>query len=95
MPASLRTFDLPEDYRPATGDLLQDFLNKNSSKPVAISVSALRRLDTLVVQLLLVAARDWRRRGLGFTLTGLRPDLDEALHQIGVTEDLLGRRATA
>ena len=95
MPASLKSFDLADGYRPMPGDPLQDFLNKNRDQPVAINLAALRRIDTLVVQLLLVAARDWRRRGLGFTLTSLRPDLDEALHQIGVTDDLLGRRVTA
>lgn len=95
MPTSLQIFDLPDGYRPMPGDPLQDFLNKNRDQPVAINLAALRRIDTLVVQLLLVAARDWRRRGLGFTLTSLRPDLDEALHQIGVTDDLLARRLTA
>lgn len=95
MPASLKIFDLPQAYRPRPGDPLQEFLKNNSGLPVAINATALRRFDTLVVQLLLVAARDWRRRGVGFTLTGLRPDLDDALRQIGVTDDLLDREAAA
>jgi anti-anti-sigma regulatory factor len=95
MPANLINFDLPERYRPAPGDPLQEFLKKNSTRPVSINVAALRRLDTLVVQLLMVAARDWRQRGLDFTLIGLRPDLAEALDLIGVTGDLLDRGMTA
>ena len=95
MPANLNNFDLPERYRPAPGDALLEFLKTNSAMPVSVNVAALRRLETVVVQLLLVAAADWRRRGIAFTLTGLRPDLGDALDQIGVTRDLLDRGVPA
>ena len=95
MPASLKSFELPEGYRPALGDSLQDFLKMNGDAPVAISLAALRRVDTLVVQLLLIAAQDWRRRGLSLRVTGVRSDFEESLQQLGVTMDLLDREVTA
>ena len=95
MQVSLKIFDLPVGYRPAPGDPLLNFLGKNSGTAVRVNLAALRRVDTLVVQVLLIAARDWERRGLAFSLTGVRPDLDEALHQIGVTNGLIHREAAA
>ena len=95
MPASQKIFDLSQGYRPAPGDPLLDFLGKNRGVSVAVSLAALRRLDTLVVQLLLVAAQDWRRRGLAFSVTSVRPDLEETLRQLGVTADLLPCEAAA
>ena len=95
MPDSLKCFDLSNGFRIGQGDPLQQFLKENSGMAVVINLSALRRIDTLVLQLLLVAARDWARRGLGFTLVGLTQDVDEALLQMGAREDLLKRGVTA
>lgn len=94
MRASLNIFDLPEGFRPSPGDCLQEFLKKNRAGPVAVNIAMLRRPDVLIVQSLLVAAAEWRRRGFSFAITEVRSDLEQALLQIGVTDDLLARRVS-
>ena len=95
MQASLNTFDLPEGFRPSPGDPLQEFLIINRAQPVAVNIAILRRLDVMIIQSLLVAAAEWRRRGLSFAITDARSDLEQALRQIGVTDDLLARRVSS
>lgn len=88
-------FAIPETYRPAADDSLRAFLRDHSASAVRISVAAVRRFDTMLVQLLLCAARDWKRRGLEFDLCGVSEVFDARLQILGVTRGILQRRAGA
>lgn len=83
------TFDLPERV-PVTGDnALVPFLRQNPDQPLRLSAARLRRLETPLVQVLLAAAADWRRRGVPFVLAEVSAAQADVLRLLGVTADHL------
>lgn len=90
-----KCFVLPEAFRPAEDDSLRAFLQANPATAVRVDASRLRRLDGTVAELLLVAARAWRERGLRFEVTGLAPLNVEVCIGLGLRSDTLMWRAAA
>ena len=88
-------FTLPERISVTAENALLPFLRTHADAAVEISIAALRRLDTPLVQTLLAAAADRRARGISFCLTGVSPDQAEQLSALGVTGALLETRGIA
>lgn len=88
-------FTLPERLSVVEKNALLPFLRDNPDAPVDICAARLRRLDTALVQALVVAAADRRARGVAFRLTGLTPDQAAQLSALGVTEELLSFQVAA
>jgi anti-anti-sigma regulatory factor len=82
-------FNLPDRYSFDEDTTLRVFLQENSDRKVMISAQNLRRIDSLLVQYLIAAARRWMGRGLSFQVIHLRAELARSLALLGVTPDLL------
>lgn len=82
-------FDLPERVSVTGDNALIPFLRQNPDTAVRISAGRLRRLDTPLVQVLLAAAADRRRRGLDFVVSGLSEGHVDQLAALGVTQAVL------
>ena len=72
---------------------LQAFLSVNRQHPVWIEAGGLRRPDTLLLQLLVAACRDWVARGLPFRLTGVPDRILSLLPLLGLQPDMIGAEA--
>lgn len=68
---------------------LQTRLGAHRKQAFIVSAHAWRTFDSLTLQLLLSAARDWARRGQRFVVTGLSADMAAILGQVGVRPDML------
>ncbi|MGB8813512.1 MAG: STAS domain-containing protein [Paracoccaceae bacterium] len=90
-----KSFVLTENFRPAEDARLQNFLSENAKFGVRISAAKLRRVDTMLVELLLCAATSWRGRGLGFEVTDVSEANEVVFQQLGITSGLLMRRVAA
>jgi ABC-type transporter Mla MlaB component len=86
-----KDFALQEDFMPAQDSGIQSFLKENSGFSVRIDAGNLRRVDTMLVELLLSAAASWRKRGLGFQLTRVSEANERVLVHLGITPNLLER----
>jgi anti-anti-sigma regulatory factor len=82
-------FELAERVSVTGDNALVPFLRQNPDVPVRLSARRLRRLDTPLVQVLLAAAADRRRRGVGFALCDVSPAQVDLLASLGVTEAVL------
>lgn len=82
-------FDLPDRVSVAGDNPLVPFLRQNPDAALRITATRLRRLEVPLVQTLLVAAADRRRRGIGFVLAGLTPTQADQLAALGVTPAML------
>lgn len=72
---------------------LQAFLAANRDEPICIEAEELRRPDTLLLQLLVAACRDWAARGLRFRVTGASDRVLSLLPLLGVEPHLIGLEA--
>lgn len=90
-----KSFVLPEAFRPAEDDSLRAFLQANAASAVRVDASHLRRMDGTVVELLLVAARSWREKGLGFEVVNLSRPNEAVCIGLGLRTDVLMWRAAA
>lgn len=91
MAGTWRDFALQEDFVLAEDGGFQNFLKENSGFSVRIDAGNLRRVDTLLVELLLSAATAWHKRGLGFQLTRVSDAHEQTLEHLGITSNLLER----
>lgn len=89
MSVTCHEFELPP--RVAQEDLLvlQTQLGTHSTTPFTVSARAWRTFDSLTLQLLLSAARDWARRGQRFVVTGVSAEMAATFGQVGVRRDML------
>lgn len=87
-------FHLPERLSVVEENAFLPFLRDNLDAALTVSAARLRRMDTLLIQALLVAAADRRARGVPFSLTGLSPDRADQLRALGVTEAMLDFQVT-
>lgn len=67
------------------------FLNEHKTRSIEISVP-LRRIETLLLQALLCAAKAWDARGLSFVVADISAQVDQDLTEIGVMPKMLNRR---
>lgn len=83
------TLVLPERVDLVGDPAIAAFLHAHRNRPVEVSARALRRIDSLLLQFLIVAAADWRARGLPFRLTGLSPSQADLLALLGIGPGIL------
>jgi anti-anti-sigma regulatory factor len=74
---------------------LLEFLKQNTQAAVRIDAGAVRRLDTRLLELLIVAARTWRKAELPFEVQGLGESSLRWLDRLGISTDTLMGRAQA
>jgi anti-anti-sigma regulatory factor len=91
MAGTWKDFALPQNFMPAHDSSLQDFLTDNQKFAVRIDAGKLRRVDTMLVELLLCAAQSWRTSGLEFQVTKMSAVNEEVFMHLGITSDLLTR----
>jgi anti-anti-sigma regulatory factor len=84
-------FVLHPDFKAATDRGLRDFLLAHRASPVRIDLSALRKLPTDLVELLLTAAVSWQKGGVAFALCGVSAASEQRLTGLGITAELLQR----
>lgn len=88
-----QTFALPQRWSPETQNELATFLAARADAPVTVSAAALTRVDCMMLQYVLAAARAWHRRGLAFNLADQPAGVAESLALLGVGPDHLAGRA--
>jgi len=74
---------------------LLDFLKQNTGSPVRIEATALRRMDARLLELLIVAARSWRKADLPFEVQGLGESPLRWLDRLAIAPETLIGRAQA
>jgi anti-anti-sigma regulatory factor len=82
-------FTLPARISVTSDTALVAFLAASRGHDTVIQAGALRRLDALLLQVLLAAAADRRAAGVRFRVTGLAPALADQATDLGLTPDLL------
>lgn len=95
MAVGWKDFEVPQEFTPAEDGSLVAFLAENVVSAVCIDVGALRRVDTMLVELLLCGAASWAARGLKFQVTGVTGAHEEVFLHLGITADLLERSVAA
>lgn len=69
---------------------LQTFLAANRDRSVCLEAQALRRPDTILLQLIVAACRDWTARGLSFRLDGFPDRMMSLLPLLGLEPVVIG-----
>ena len=82
--------DLPETADHDDLLHLQAFLADNIGSAVVISATQVRRADTLLLQLLLAARRDWEQRKMSFSVVDLPEAVAVVLPVLGLLPDTIG-----
>ena len=95
MAGTWKDFALPEDFTPAEDGSLVRFLAQNSKSAVRIDMGNLRRLDTMLVELMLAAHATWAKAGLEFEVTRVSAANEEVFMHLGIRADLLERSMAA
>ena len=95
MAGTWKDFALPDDFAPAEDGSLLSFLAAHHMSAVRIDAGNLRKLNTMLVELLLSAAKTWRKRGLAFEVTRLSAANEEVFLHLGITAGFLERRLAA
>lgn len=71
----------------------QTFLLAYRDSPLRIDAAALRRPDTLVLQMLVAACRDWTARSLSFQVADMPERVVGVLPLLGLRPDMIGIEA--
>ena len=82
---------LPARWSEAGHEELRSFLDTHRGSPVGLSAAMVKRLDSLMVQFLLSAARAWAARGQDFVLTQVPDHVESTFDLLGITPDMLRR----
>ncbi len=82
-------FALPSRVSPDDLQALHASLSAHATSAFTVSAAAWRSFDSLTLQLLLSAARDWALRGQRFLVTDVSPDMATTFHLIGLCPDML------
>ncbi len=90
-----KCFVLPENYRPTEDGSLQEFLRANAGSAVRINAGKLRKLDPILIELLLCAAQAWRANRLPFEVMDLSHPNEDVFLCLGIKSDHLIWRAAA
>lgn len=85
-----KLFEHPDRLSVQPGDPLLTFLKGNACVPVRVSLRHQKRTDSLVVQVLLTAAKAWKRHGLGFDVIDLPPRLMQEFATLGLSAETTG-----
>ena len=94
LPELPEILDLPERADPLADPSLLADLRARRDRPLTVNAARLRQFSAALAELLLVAAADWRARGVRFEISGLSPlhraqlallGLDQALPIAGQT----------
>ena len=76
---------LPESLPGETATHVADLFLSARSNPVAVDASAVERIDTPCIQVLLSAARLWREDGIALSLSGQSGVFEANLNTLGLT----------
>jgi hypothetical protein len=95
MPDTWREFSLLEEGGTAKASDLSVFLRDSARSSVRLNAGGLRRMDMMVLQLILCAVADRARRKLGLEMTDVPTSIDAQLGLLGVTQDILKRKVAA
>lgn len=95
MAGSEKQFAVPKEFTPAEDGSLVVFLTENAACAIRVDLGDLRRLDTMLVELLLSAAATWAKRGLRFRVAGVSTAHEEVFMHLGIKANLLERGITA
>lgn len=95
MPDTWKDFTLRDGEGAAKGGNLSTFLTGSAGSSARLNAAGLRRLDTMVLQLILCAAAERARRQIGFELVDVPEPIDAQLCLLGVTQDILKRKVAA
>ena len=68
---------------------LYKFLENNTANAVRISAAGLQKIDSLLLQLLLSAAKAWSERGLGFELTEVPAEFESCFTLLGLRPEMI------
>jgi hypothetical protein len=90
-----KSFVLPENFKTAEDRSLQDFLRENAGFAVRIDAGKLRRLETLLVELLLCASATWLEAGKSFEVVNLASVNGDVMTVLGVNSNHLNWRVAA
>jgi anti-anti-sigma regulatory factor len=67
------------------------FLTNNKGCSVRLDAGQLRRVDTILIEMMLSAAAAWRSRGLGFQITQVSDANEQVFIHLGIPSNLLER----
>ena len=90
-----QVFVLQTESETAVGMGLFDFLKQNTQSAVRVDAGLVRRLDTRILELLIVAARTWAKADLPFEVRGLGESPLRWLDRLGISTDILQGRTQA
>ncbi|MFZ2103600.1 MAG: STAS domain-containing protein [Oricola sp.] len=77
---------LPVSLQGEQATYVADLLLSARGNPVAVDASAVERIDTPCIQVLLSAARLWREEGVALELSGESGVFTENLNTLGLTK---------
>lgn len=89
MSVDWKSFTLPDRIETIAESELHAFLLANQTAPVRLSAASLRRIDTRMLQYLIIVAQDWALRNIAFVVCDVKAPQAAMLTLIGVTQALL------
>ncbi len=95
MPSEKKTFVIPDRFSFDEDIALKVFLRDSVGCHVEISAQNLRKIDTLLAQYLIAAAKHWKESGFDFELLQVPPDVCEAMLLLGIDEKTLTWKVAA
>jgi anti-anti-sigma regulatory factor len=81
-------FELPPRYSPTEDDELLNFLRSNTGSPVQIDARALRSIDGLLLELVIMARRSWLASGITFDVLNLPAAVGQEIRLLGADHAL-------
>jgi anti-anti-sigma regulatory factor len=95
MTAETAIFELPAAMKIDDCQALHAFLHTAQDQPVTINCGHVTRLGGLAAQLLLISSQIWASKGVDFLLVNQTTDFKQCISDLGLTEHLLMKDATA
>jgi anti-anti-sigma regulatory factor len=95
MQSTTLVYTLPERFAFDEDTSLKVFLREHKTSPVEINAMNLRKVDSLLLQYLIAAARVWQSNGLGFEITHLPQSLGDDLNLLGIDTHTLSWKVAA
>lgn len=90
-----KSFVLPDNFKPAEHGGLLEFLHSHAASAVRVDAGNLRRLDSVLIELLLCAAKTWRDADLPFEVANLSRSNADVVATLGLAPEHFCGRAAA
>lgn len=95
MSNTTQIYTLPDKFAFDEDTSLKVFLREHTTDAIEINGQNLRRIDSLLLQYLIAAARCWRNNGLSFELSHLPAALGDDLNLLGIDSQTLSWKVAA